>query len=276
MSKSLFISADIEGVAGVVSQHQTRMGHFEFETARRWMTEEVLAVISAATDCGIGHFVVADSHGSGQNLLLDQLPDSVEVVRSWSRPLMMMQGLESANFEGAVLLGYHGPAHQVGASLGHTLFLEIRALRLNGVLASETTLSAATAGHFNVPVILASGDDKYCAHVRETLPQTATVETGVAYGWLSKRTYPRNFVCEKLSQVTKDALSRPAPMPFLVSQPIEVTMDLTTPILAETLSYLPFVERMDSHTVRFSASDIVELNSFMAFFYDILVTRWRL
>lgn len=276
-SAALFISADIEGVAGVVSTLQTRATGFEFEAARRWMTEDVLAVITGAGDCGVRRYVVADSHGTGQNLLLDALPPTAELVRSWPRPLMMMQGVEAGDFAGAALVGYHGPSHQIGAGLGHTLFLEIRELRLNGLPASETTLSAAIAGHFQVPILIASGDGQYCEHVRALLPGAIAVETAQAYGWLSKRVLSRAVTRERLKEAITQALRAPMrPAPFVLAGPIEVYIDLTSPILAETLAFLPFIQRTASHAVTFVARDILEVSRFMAFFYDILVTRWRL
>ena len=85
--KSLYISADIEGIAGVVNVNQCIPGQFEFEQAREWMTAEVVAACDAAFASGIDEIVVSDSHGNGQNLLLDKMPENVQVVRSWPRPL---------------------------------------------------------------------------------------------------------------------------------------------------------------------------------------------
>ena len=86
----LYISADIEGIAGVVSGEHTMPAGFEYNQAREWMTNEVLAACSAAFDNGIKDIVISDSHGNGQNLLLDRLPTGTQLVRSWPRPLCMM------------------------------------------------------------------------------------------------------------------------------------------------------------------------------------------
>ena len=75
--KRLYISADIEGTAGVVSGDQTMPGKFEYEKAREWMTAEVIAACNAAFSSGIDEAVVSDSHGNGQNLLLDKMRASV-------------------------------------------------------------------------------------------------------------------------------------------------------------------------------------------------------
>ena len=77
----IFISADMEGVVGAVTAEQLRPGGFEYERFRGFMTAEVNAAIDAAREAGATEFVVADSHGNGQNLLIERLPDDVTVVR---------------------------------------------------------------------------------------------------------------------------------------------------------------------------------------------------
>lgn len=85
----VYISADMEGVVGAVTGDQLGPGGFEYERFRRFMTDEVNAAITAARAAGATDILVADSHGNGENLLIEQLPEDVTVVRSWPRPLMM-------------------------------------------------------------------------------------------------------------------------------------------------------------------------------------------
>ena len=102
MSKRLYISADIEGIAGVVStEHMTPAG-FEYQQAREWYTAEVNAACEAAFNNGIDEIVMSDSHGNGQSLLIDKLPDNVQLVRSWPRPLCMMEGVQEGKFVGEI------------------------------------------------------------------------------------------------------------------------------------------------------------------------------
>ena len=105
--------------------------------------------------------VVSDSHGNGQNLLLDELPDNVRVVRSWPRPLGMMQGIEEGGFVGACLIGYHAGASNPSGILAHTLYgLVIREVRINGKVIPEAGISAGIAAHFGVPIIMISGNEQ--------------------------------------------------------------------------------------------------------------------
>ncbi len=91
----IYISVDIEGVVGVVSDQHMGPSGFEYAKAREWMTGEVNAAIEGARAAGATEIVISDSHGNGQNLLLERFPEDVTLVlRSWPRPLMMMEGID--------------------------------------------------------------------------------------------------------------------------------------------------------------------------------------
>ena len=108
----IFVSVDMEGIAGVVTGDQLSSSGFEYERFRGLMTEEANAAIAAARAAGAAEIVVADSHGSMQNLLVEKLPADVQVVRGSPRPLGMMQGIEGGHFDGAIFIGYHAVDHQ--------------------------------------------------------------------------------------------------------------------------------------------------------------------
>ena len=82
----IYISADMEGVTGAVSSAQLGPGGFEYQRFRKFLTEEVIAAIEGAREAGADQILVSDSHGNGQNLLIDELPEDVQVVRSFPRP----------------------------------------------------------------------------------------------------------------------------------------------------------------------------------------------
>src|SRR6185295_6449036 len=102
----IYISADMEGVVGAVTGDQLGPQGFEYERFREFMTEEVRTATQAAFEAGATEIIISDSHGNGENLLIEKLPKNVTIVRSWPRPLMMMQGIDET-FDGAIFLGYH-------------------------------------------------------------------------------------------------------------------------------------------------------------------------
>ncbi len=263
----LYISADIEGVAGVVSSEQTIVGGFEYQQAREWMTGEVVSACNAAFDRGIEEIVVSDSHGNGQNLLLDQLPDNVQVVRSWPRPLCMMEGIQDGNYDAALLLGYHTGATQLTGVLAHTLSSKgIQSLRINGTPASETVVSAHTAGHFDVPVIMVSGDNAYIKHAREVLGDIETVTTKWVASTTSARTLLPGNARQQISQRVKDALdSIHRFQPLRLTAPITVELTCVNRKAAEILAFLADFERIDACTIQFSRADMAEVSKVLSF-----------
>src|SRR5688500_20204636 len=75
------ISVDMEGVAGAVTAEQLGPAGFEYGRFREFMTREAVAAVEAAKAAGATEIIVADSHGNGQNLLIDQFPSDVRIIR---------------------------------------------------------------------------------------------------------------------------------------------------------------------------------------------------
>src|SRR5438270_13609822 len=112
----------MEGITGVASADQLAPVSFEYGRAREWMTAEVLAAIQGARDAGATEFVVSDSHGNGESLLIDRFPSDVPVtiVRSFPRPLGMMEGLDSS-FAAVIFIGYHTSTSSLTGVRAHTM-----------------------------------------------------------------------------------------------------------------------------------------------------------
>lgn len=263
----LYISADIEGVAAVVSREHTRPGGFEYESARDWMTRSVIAVCEAAHERGVREIVVSDSHGNGQNIKPDALPDYVELVRSWPRPLGMMQGIECGHFDGAVLLGYHGAGSNPHGVLSHTLSSEFfHEVRLNSVEASEATISAAIAGAFDVPILMVAGDDVAVAEMQASLGDVATAVLKRAYGSYSAIGPAPRVAEARLRDATREGLNKVGSLtPYKLVGPIDLQIRLRTRFVAEWLSYLEGVERIDAYTIRRVLPDALSLSRFLMF-----------
>ncbi len=266
-SKRLYISADIEGVAGVVSAEQLSPAGFEYGQAREWMTAEVVSACNAAFASGIDEVVVSDSHGNGQSLLLDQMPDKVQVVRSWPRPLCMMEGVQEGDYVAAMLIGYHAGASDLRGVLAHTLYgTAISEVRLNGQVASETVISAYTAAHFGVPLIMVSGDDAYIEHAQSVLPGLEGVVTKWASSHTSARMLLPRVAQANIAQGVQAALAR---LETFQAQRLPDNIELDVVCVkrkaAELLDYLPNVERLDAYTIRFVGKDMLEVSRFLQF-----------
>ena len=263
----LYISADIEGVAGVVSRDNLMPGRFEYEQARDWMTATVLAACETAHELGATEIVVSDSHGNGQNIRYERMPNYVRLVRSWPRPLGMMEGIDIGTYAGVFLLGYHAGASNPGGTLAHTLSGELfQEIRLNGITVSEAGISAAIAGHFGVPVLLMTGDDVAVAETTELLGDLSTACVKTSLGFLSATNASPADADKALRDGVRDAMARiGSKAPFVLDGPIEIEIRLRTRFIAEWVAYLGDVERLDAFTIRHVAPDMVHASRFLQF-----------
>jgi D-amino peptidase len=254
----VYISADIEGVAGVASPAQLGPEGFEYAQAREWMTAEVLAAIEGARSAGADEFVISDSHGNGQTLLLDRLPPEVQVVRSWPRPLEMVQGIETGGCTCVFLLGYHAGHTDAEGVLAHTISSALYEVRLNGEPANETRIHAAVAGHFDVPVALCSGDSGYIAAARALLPEAETVTTKWPHSDRSVRTLMPARAQAELRATAGRAAARAAGIPpYRIAAPVTVELVFKNRLPAQLLGLMPAVRQSGATAVEHVAPDML-------------------
>jgi D-amino peptidase len=256
----------MEGVVGVVTNEQLGPQGFEYARFREFMTDEVNTAIAAAFEAGATEIVISDSHGNGQNLLIEKLPINVLLVRAWPRPLMMMQGIDET-FAGAIFIGYHTGTTNPQGVRAHTISsARLADVRLKGTSVSEAGLNAAIAGHFNVPVIMISGDD---AVVKETQALLGDVEGAVvkwASGFHSAKTLTPGASQMLIRDKVKNAIRRIKDFkPYKLAAPIQLDVRFKNYRPSEVLSYLSIVERTDAHSIRFTGKDMVEVSKFLEF-----------
>lgn len=262
----VYISADMEGIAGVVTGDQLGPQGFEYERFRGFMTNEVLAAIDGARAAGATEILVSDSHGNGENLLIERFPKDVQIVRSWPRPLAMMEGID-ASFDAVLFVGYHSSTTNPQGVRAHTMSSATLAdVRLNGVSVLEAGLNAAIAGHFHVPVAMISGDD---AAVKEAQALLGPIEGAVVKwnaGFHSARTLTPEASCDRIRAAAKTALGRLSAMKvYEVKAPVTLDLRFKNYRPSEVLAYLPIVERIDAHAIRFRGKDMLETIRFLEF-----------
>ena len=262
--KKIYISVDLEGVVGVVTDQQLGPDGFEYARFREFMTAELNACIDAARAAGATEFLISDSHGNGQNLLIEKLPSDVTVIRSWPRPLGMMEGIDDT-FDGVIFLGYHSSAANKRGVRAHTMSsANVVDVRLNGVSMSEGSMNAAIAGHFGVPVIMISGDDVAVAETQVIVGDMEGAVVKWAKGFHSAQTLTPEAAYEVIRTRTKSAVDRIDDFdPYVLESPIELELTLKHYRPVELLGYLPNVERVSSHTVRFIGKDMLEISNFL-------------
>ena len=265
----VFISVDMEGVAGVVTGDQLGPQGFEYERFRRFMTAEAVAAVRAAKDAGATEVVVADAHGNGESLLIEEFPRDVRIVRSWPRHGGMMAGLD-ASFGAALFIGYHASTTNPKGVRAHTISsARFTRVALNGVPVTEAEFNAAYAGTFGVPVVFASGDDAAIAEITARLGQMETVITKKSLGFHSAETLTPAASCDAIYKGALAAIQhRDRRHAYVLKTPITLDISFKNYQAAEILSYLRSVQRTDSHSIRFVGRDMQEISDFV----DVLHT----
>jgi D-amino peptidase len=261
----VLISVDMEGVAGTVTGDQLGPTGFEYGRFRDFMTREALAAVTAAKAAGATDIIVADAHGNGENLLIEQFPSDVRIIRSWPRQLGMVAGADQADV--VMFIGYHASTNNVSGVRAHTFSsASLTRVALNGVNVSEGSWAAAIAGHFNAPVIMMSGDDAAIAEVRAAIGNIEAAETKRTLGFHSAITLTPQASYDLIAARVKAAIGRRAEFkPYKVTTPVTVDVSFKNYTPAEMLAYLPGFERTDAHSIRFRAKDMVEAEAIRTF-----------
>ncbi|HEX3602622.1 MAG TPA: M55 family metallopeptidase [Steroidobacteraceae bacterium] len=267
----VYISVDMEGVAGVVTGDQLIPGGFEYERFRRFMTDEAVAAVRGAQAAGATEVVVSDSHGNGESLMIELFPKDVRIVRSWPRHGEMMAGLDSG-FAAALFVGYHASTTNPKGVRAHTISsAHFTRVALNGTAVTEAELNAAYAGAMGVPVVFISGDDAAISEVTGRLGSMQSVITKKSLGFHSAETLTPAAACELIYQGALAAVThREQRKPYVVSTPVTLDISFKSYTTAEIVSYLRSVERTDSHSIRFVGHDMAEVMDFIVFldYYD--------
>ena len=264
----VYISVDMEGITGVSSDQQLGPAGFEYAQARQWMTAETLAAIAGAREAGATEFVISDSHGNGQSLLIDRLPTDIPitVVRAFPRPLGMMEGIDSS-FAAVIFIGYHTSTSSLTGVRAHTMSSALLTrIAINGTSMSEAGVNAAIAAQFGVPVVMITGDDQIVAETKQRLGNLEGVAVKRAIGFHGAATLVPEVAQARIRQTAKIAVTRRSEMkPYAMTKPLTLEVSFKNYRPVELLGYLPNVQRIDSHTVRYMAKDMIDVSKFLEF-----------
>jgi len=249
----IFISVDMEGIGGIGTSAMTSPTGKDYALGRKFMTDEVNAVIGAILQRGPAEILVNDSHGDMQNLLNDQLDPRVLYNQGAVKPLGMVEGLDST-YAAVIFLGYHSRAGTPNGFIAHTGTGAVKGLWLNDVEVGEGELNAAYAGSVGVPVIMAAGDSAFVEQFTRTVKVEA-VTTKYANTPQSARLIHPQVVRERLVAATGRALgARANAKPWVIGKPVRVRLRLSDNTVTQILQAIPGVRQVDGFTVEFTAS----------------------
>jgi D-amino peptidase len=256
----VYISVDMEGVAGVTASDQVTAGGGDYQMARMWTTQEANAAIQGALDAGATYIVVNDSHGGMRNILAHELNPAARLITGTPKPLGMMQGIDET-FDAAIFIGYHSRAGSANGILDHTYSgASVYSLKINGLEVGESELNALIAAQFGVPVVMIAGDRAVCEQVKGLLgEQVVTVEVKEGIGRFAANTLVPSEAQRRIRENTRLALERRAAIqPFHLEGPYHFEVNFLNSAQAEAAELVPGVGRAAPRTVTYSQEDFIE------------------
>ncbi|MCQ2431381.1 MAG: M55 family metallopeptidase [Clostridia bacterium] len=268
--KKLFISADIEGTAGIDTWDETQLGQGTYAYFSGQMTREVSSAVNGAEAAGYVS-AVKDAHDSARNLRLEDLPESAVVIRGWTRDLWcMMGGLNLEHYDAVAFTGYHSDALSDGNPLSHTMTTSVQAVYLNGKRASEFTLNAYMAAMLQIPIVFLSGDAALCEAAKELVPGITTVASKTGLGSAVSARHPA-VVCREIREAMEAALQKledPAERErCMLKMPDSFTLTVVYKDWnsAHRYSFYPGAVSVDAKTVSYTSENYEDVMRFMHF-----------
>jgi len=258
----VYISVDMEGVAGVAHEDQTdptEPRHAgEYNRFRKLMTHEANAAIAGAIEAGAKSILVNDSHWLMRNLLAEDLNPAAELLSGGPKRLSMVEGIDTG-FDAAMFIGYHARAGTRNATIDHTYTSRVYEARLNGEPVGELALNAAMAGVHGVAVALVSGDRALAAEARALLgDDVEAVVVKEAVGRFAARSLAPSVACERIRAGAIAALSRKH-SPYTIPAPIRLEVDFALTQMADMAELVPGSVRTGGRSVGYTADDYREV-----------------
>ena len=264
----ILISADIEGISGVVDMEQIFPEARDYGRARRLMTKEVNAVIEAAFEHGADEVVVSDSHHHN-NILIEELYPRATLISGSYQPLSMMQGIDNS-VDAVFFVGYHARAGTPEAVIDHTYVFRAINVKINGKLMGEAGINGRLAGCFGVPVVFVSGDQKAIMCAKEELNNPVGVVVKESISRTAAKIYPFPIVKERLTAGVSEAMKNIKLFkPTVEEGPVKLEVSFAISNMAEICLLIPGVTKEDGRIIIYTGKEYMEVFRVM-----LGLTRW--
>ena len=249
----IYISADMEGISGLVRWNDVVTNGIDYTLGRHFLTQDVNAAVSGAFDAGASQVVVEENHGVEDlcNLLMDEIDERCTVVRGAGRPHSTTMSALDESVDLVMLVGHHARAGSRPGVMAHTVsYGEFREVRLNNRSVGEPDLFAIRAGELGVPVGLVTGDQIVAEQLRAICPWVRAAVVKEALSNQAAACIPPARAQQIIRQCAADAVTAAKENAFAVYQadstPYEIEVELKKPLSRELLENL---DQLDEFTV---------------------------
>lgn len=255
----LYISIDIEGIAGVPSWMFGSRKNKDYEIGRDLMVGELNAAIEGALEAGVKEIIVNDSHGDMTNMNPVKVHKAARLLQGERKPWSMMEGM-GPGIDAVAFIGYHAMAGSMLGNMCHTYCGAVTEAKLNGELWGEAELNGAFAGTFGTPLVFASGDEALAEEVKRFFPGIEAVAVKKAYGMRAALSDHPEIAREKIKEGMKKAIEkRDQIKPFRPESPCKLECMLREPDMADVCSRIPGTKRLSGKIISYEHEEYREI-----------------
>jgi D-amino peptidase len=254
----ILIAADMEGISGVVNWDQVNPDHPEYTRFREIMTEDVSAAVRGAFQGGADEVQVSDGHNKASNILVEKLDTRARLNSGSPSPLAMVTGVDQ-DVDGIIFIGYHAKAGTINAVLAHTWSGSVAGVWINQCSVGEIGINTAVAGHFNVPLLMISGDQSACQEAEELVPGVGKVVVKQASGRMAANCLTPKIAQAQIESSAEKAVNKlkasQAPSPYKIETPVNLEVEFFKANMADQASVMPGTQRDSSRRISFQTPD---------------------
>ena len=258
----IYMMTDLEGVSGVVDFENriddSRENQRKRAIMRRLLTGEVNAAIGGLFDGGATEVIVNDGHGAGYTIDFEQVDPRVTVVHGSHRPFWLPE--LDGRFDAVVFVGAHARACTPGGVLYHTQSKDVKRTTVNGLEVGELGQAALIAGHFDVPMVLVTGDAAACAEASALIPGIETVAVKKGLSRFSALAIPPERARAMIRQGAGASLARtPHIAPLRLPPPYIWRDEICSQVYEPGVTRAGSATVIDCNTREFHADNIIDL-----------------
>ncbi|MCL2774644.1 MAG: M55 family metallopeptidase [Oscillospiraceae bacterium] len=247
--KKIYIHTDLEGISGIDKGEMIKPDSPEHRYCIERLMTDVNAAVDGAFLGGADHVTVLDSHGGGGNFDLSLLDKRAEID---TKPNKKWWGILDGSYSGSFFIGAHGMAGTLHGFLDHTQdSTRIYNYYVNGRKMGELAQWAMVCGHYDVPLIMMSGDTAAVSEAAQFFAgiETAAVKTGISR--TRAKLVSNDEAVEKIRSAAKIAVEKTEKInPFKPLLPMEVKIEFTRADYCDYIENMPDVERLDARAAR--------------------------
>ena len=251
---SIYIHTDLEGISGIDSMDMIERTGQRYRQCCEYLMADVNAAIDGALAGGATRVAVLDSHGGGNNFIVELLDKRAELD---TRPNKKWWGTLDGSFQGTFFIGSHPMAGTQNGFLDHTQSsLTWHNYTVNGRRMGELAQWAIVAGTWGVPMLMVSGDEAACAEARNFFNPVETAAVKRAVGRNRAELVEIKEARNRIREAARRAVGLVGKgRPLTPTKPMEIVLEFNRADFCDGVAGKPGIERLDARTIRWVTSD---------------------